>query len=67
MLRVCANSFENVLDGYIFTVAVAGRNGSAIEHEPRQVEPRQRHHGAWDGFVAAHNRDYRVEVVTARH
>src|SRR5206468_3623899 len=51
--RVRADRFENVLDRDVVPVIPARSDGTAVEHESRKIEPRERHGGAGDGFIAA--------------
>ena len=64
--RVCADRFEHVADREIATLVLAGRDRTAVEHEPRNVQAQERHRGARNRFVARHQRHDRIETVTAR-
>jgi len=44
---------EDILNRNVYAVQFAGRDGAAIEHEARNVEPAQRHDDAGHILVAA--------------
>ena len=48
-----AHRLEHVLDGHVATAEAARRDRAVVEHEPRQVEPGEGHHGGGDRLVAA--------------
>ena len=55
--RARADRLEHVLDRDVLAAEVARHDRPAVEHQPRQIEPRQRHHRPRDGLVAARQRD----------
>ncbi len=63
---VRANRFEDILDGQILSVEMAGRDGAAVEHERGDIEPCERHHSAGHVLVAAGDGDEAVEEIPAR-
>ena len=60
---VRADGLEHVLDGHVASLEASGGDGAAVEHQRRDVEPRQGHHRAGDGLVAPGERDDAVEQV----
>ena len=65
--RVRADRFEHVLDRDVVALERARRDRPAVEHDARQVHPRQRHQRARDRLVAAAEHHHRVEVMAAHH
>ncbi len=63
---VRADGLEDVLNGDVVAVQVAGRDGAAVEHEPGNVEARQRHDGAGHVLIAAGDGNQAVEEIAAR-
>ena len=61
--RVRAHGLEHVLDGHVASLEASGSDRAAVEHQGRDIEPRQRHHGAGEGLVAPGERDDAVEHV----
>ena len=64
---VGADRLEDVEDGDVAPVPVAGGDRAAVEDDRRNVEPGQRHRAARDRLVAGAEGDDRVELVAARH
>ena len=62
-----ADRFEHVLNRHLAPVKLARRNRSAVEHDARDVQARQRHDRAGNRLVAADQHDEAVEAVAARH
>ena len=63
---VRADRLEDVLDRDVGAAVPARLDRAAVEHEPRQVEPRERHHARGDRLVAADDADETVEQMPAR-
>ena len=64
---VGADRLEDVEDGDVAAVPVAGGDRAAVEQHRGHVEPGQRHRAAGDRLVAGAEGDDRVELVAARH
>ena len=64
---VRAHRFKHILNGDVFSLVHTGRNGAAIEHQAGKIQPRQRHGGGGNGFVAADDADDGVEHLPAAH
>ena len=64
---VRADRLEHVLDRDVASLEPSGRNRPAVENQPGNIEPCERHRGAGNGLVAADQDDERVEQVAARH
>jgi len=58
-----AHGLEDVLDGEVAAVHAARCRGSSVEHQPREVQPRQGHGHARVGLVAARQADHAIEGV----
>ena len=54
---------EDILNRHIAPVVSTGRNRSPVEHQAGDIQPGQRHDGAWDGLVAASQRHQSIEHV----
>jgi hypothetical protein len=63
---VRTDRFEDVLDRHVASAESAGRDRAVVEHEARQVEPGESHHGRGDRLVAADQDDEPVEEMAAR-
>ena len=63
---VRANRLEHVLNRHVVALKAARRNRSAVQHQPRHVEPGERHRRRGDGLVAPDQHDHAVEAVAAR-
>ena len=61
-----ADRFEDVLDRDVAVAEAPRRDRAVVEHEPRQVETRERHHRRRDRLVAADDAHEAVEQVAAR-
>ena len=61
---VRADRLEHLLDGDALTVVVPGVDRAAVEHQARQVQAGQRHHGGGDRLVAGTDRDHRIERLS---
>ena len=64
---VGADRLEDVEDGDVAAVPVAGGDRAAVEEHRGHVEPGQRHRAAGDRLVAGTEGDDRVELVAAGH
>ena len=64
---VGADRLEDVEDGDVAAVPVAGGDRAAVEQDRGDVEPGQRHRAAGDRLVAGAEGDDRVELVAAGH
>ena len=64
---VGADRLEDVEDGDVAAVPVAGGDRAAVEQDRGHVEPGQRHRAAGDRLVAGAEGDDRVELVAAGH
>ena len=60
-----ADALEDVLDGDRDALVLARHDGAAVNDQPRQVQPRQRHRAGRDGLVAADQHDHAVQAVAA--
>ena len=60
---VGADRLEDLHQRDLLAVQVTGGDRAAVEHHARQVQARERHHGAGDRLVAAGQRDHGVEHV----
>ncbi len=65
--RMRADGFEHVLDGDVASREPPGRNGPAVQNEPGDVQPGERHRGTRDRLVAPDEDHEGVEQVAARH
>ncbi len=63
---MCTNRFEHVLDRHVPSAEAARRDRAVVEHEAREVETGEGHHGRGDRLVAADDADEPVEEVSAR-
>src|SRR5207302_1550231 len=63
--RVGADDLEHVLDRHVVAAVTPRGDGAAVEHEPRQVEPGERHHSGRDRLVAPDEADETVEQMAA--
>ena len=63
---VRADGLEHVLNRDVLAVELPRRNRSAVEHQPRHVQARERHHGGGNRLVAADEDHQAVEAVAAR-
>jgi hypothetical protein len=64
--RMGSHRLEHVLDRHVLAAEAAGHDRAAVQHERRDIEPRERHHAARDRLVTAREGDQTVEHVTAR-
>ena len=64
---VGAHRLEDVEDGHVAAVPVAGGDRAAVEDDRGDVEAGERHRAARDRLVAGAEGDDRVELVAARH
>ncbi len=62
---VRTDRLEDVLDRHVGAAIAARLDRAAVEDEPGQVEPRERHHAGRDRLVAADDADEAVEQVAA--
>ncbi len=62
---VSADAFEDVLDGDVDAVQLAGSDGAAVEHDARDIEAAERHDDAGHVLVAAADADEAVEEIAA--
>ncbi len=63
--RELAHAFEDVDDGHVLALELAGHDRAAIEEHARHVEPQHRHHHAGQALVAAGDADQRVVAMAA--
>ena len=59
--------YGNAFNAISANVQMSRRNGAAIEHQSRNIEPRQRHDRAGHVLVAAGNGDQAIEEISPRH
>src|SRR3954447_20069338 len=62
---VGADRLEDLLDRHVLALVLAGHDRAAIEHQARQVEPRERHRDAGERLVTGGEADDGVEEVAA--
>ena len=60
-----ADAFENIDNGHVAALELAGQNGAAVHKHGSHVEAQHRHHDTGQALVAAGNADKGVVGVTA--
>ena len=62
-----ANGFEDVLDREVMVAPAPGLDGAAVEDEPGDVHPAQRHRRRRNRLVTSHDEHEAVKAVTTGH